>query len=76
MTNARIGIRSYFSCGAQLARILGESVAAGQGQGQLGVSTAITGISPFAPSNRICARASFDLNALWFSAIAAAATFP
>jgi len=45
---------------------LGESVAAGQGQGQLGVSTAITGISPFAPSKPdMPPRASFDLNALW-----------
>lgn len=38
----------------------------GQGQGQQGVSTAITGISPFAPSKPdMPPRASFDLNALW-----------
>jgi hypothetical protein len=48
------------------ASSLGESVAAGQGQGQLGMSTAITGISPFAPSKPdMPPRASFDLNALW-----------
>jgi hypothetical protein len=45
---------------------LGESAAVGQGQGQLGVATAITGISPFAPSKPdMPPRASFDLNALW-----------
>jgi hypothetical protein len=38
----------------------------GQGQGQQGVSTPITGISPFAPSKPdMPPRASFDLNALW-----------
>ena len=43
-----------------------ELMAAGQGQGQQGVSTAITGISPFAPSKPdMPPRASFDLNALW-----------
>jgi len=43
-----------------------ESSATGQGQGQQGVSTAITGISPFAPSKPdMPPRASFDLNALW-----------
>ena len=44
----------------------GESSGIGQGQGQQGVSTAITGISPFAPSKPdMPPRASFDLNALW-----------
>jgi len=39
----------------QLPASLGESVAAGQGQGQLGVSTAITGISLYGRANRIAA---------------------
>jgi len=43
-----------------------ELSATGQGQGQQGVSTPITGISPFAPSKPdMPPRASFDLNALW-----------
>ena len=49
-----------------LPAFLSESTAAAQGQGQQGVSTAITGISPFAPSKPdMPPRASFDLNALW-----------
>lgn len=43
-----------------------ESSAAGQGTGQQGQSTPMTGISPFAPSKPdMPPRASFDLNALW-----------
>lgn len=43
-----------------------ELPATGQGQGQQGLSTPITGISPFAPSKPdMPPRASFDLNALW-----------
>jgi hypothetical protein len=43
-----------------------ESSAAGQGSGQQGQSTPMTGISPFAPSKPdMPPRASFDLNALW-----------
>jgi hypothetical protein len=43
-----------------------ESSAAGQGSGQQGQSTPMTGISPFAPSKPdMPPRASFDLNTLW-----------
>lgn len=43
-----------------------ESAAAGQGSGQQGQSTPMTGISPFAPSKPdMPPRASFDLNTLW-----------
>jgi hypothetical protein len=43
-----------------------ELSAAGQGSGQQGQSTPMTGISPFAPSKPdMPPRASFDLNALW-----------
>ena len=43
-----------------------ESSAAGQGLGQQGQSTPMTGISPFAPSKPdMPPRASFDLNTLW-----------
>ena len=43
-----------------------ESSAAGQGSGQQGQSTPMTGISPFAPNKPdMPPRASFDLNALW-----------
>jgi hypothetical protein len=43
-----------------------ESPAAGQGSGQQGQSTPMTGISPFAPNKPdMPPRASFDLNTLW-----------
>jgi hypothetical protein len=43
-----------------------ESSAAGQGLGQQGQSTPMTGISPFAPNKPdMPPRASFDLNTLW-----------
>lgn len=43
-----------------------ESSMAGQGSGQQGQSTPMTGISPFAPSKPdMPPRASFDLNTLW-----------
>jgi hypothetical protein len=43
-----------------------ESAAAGQGSGQQGQSTPMTGISPFAPNKPdMPPRASFDLNTLW-----------
>ena len=43
-----------------------ESSAAGQGSGQQGQSTPMTGISPFAPNKPdMPPRASFDLNTLW-----------
>ncbi|KAI0269042.1 hypothetical protein BGY98DRAFT_1016187, partial [Russula aff. rugulosa BPL654] len=43
-----------------------ESAATGQGSGQQGQSTPMTGISPFAPNKPdMPPRASFDLNTLW-----------
>lgn len=45
---------------------MSESSAAGQGSGQQGQATPMTGISPFAPSQPdMPPRASFDLNTLW-----------
>jgi len=51
---------------SDLPASVSESSAAGQGSGQQGQSTPMTGISPFAPSKPdMPPRASFDLNALW-----------